>query len=237
MGFVYKRLLMGAAVLLTIFLIAGINIKAPSPGLILIIAAAAALLFFYLIYERGKASSKEIALTAVLAVAAAAVRLPFVFIPGLQPTTFLVIVSGRALGCRAGFMIGSTAALISNIFLGQGPWTLWQMLSWGLAGVSAGIIDRVTPGMGRVGMTLFSFLWGYLFGWIINLWHWATFVNPLNLKTLLGVFVASFLFDTVHALGNGIFYYLFGDGIYKMLQRCRRRFFVEVLPLSPDSTR
>jgi len=232
-GSVYKRLLIGAAVLLTVFLMVRINIKSQNPGLILIFAAAAALLFFYFMFERGTASSKEIALTAVLAAAAAAGRLPFAFIPGVQPTTFLVIVSGRALGCRAGFMVGSTAALISNIFLGQGPWTLWQMLSWGLAGVSAGMIDRLAPGIGRGGMTVFSFLWGYLFGWIIDLWYWAAFVDPLNLKTLLGVFAASFWFDTAHALGNGIFYYLFGDRVFKMIRRCSRRFSVEILYTLP----
>ena len=36
-------------------------------------------------------------------------------------------------------MIGATAAIVSNI-LGQGPWTPWQMFSWGMIGFIAGLL-------------------------------------------------------------------------------------------------
>jgi hypothetical protein len=64
-------------------------------------------------------------------------RIPFAALPGVQPTSFLVMVSGLVFGPQAGFMIGAMAALASNFFLGQGPWTPWQMLGWGLMGMSA----------------------------------------------------------------------------------------------------
>ena len=50
------------------------------------------------------------------------------------------MLSGLALGSRKGFLIGSLTAFGSNFIVGQGPWTLYQMVSWGLAGVIFGLL-------------------------------------------------------------------------------------------------
>ena len=73
---------------------------------------------------------------ATLAAVAAAGRVLFVAVPGVQPVTVITIAAGAALGARAGFATGAVAALASNFFLGQGPWTPWQMLAWGACGVA-----------------------------------------------------------------------------------------------------
>lgn len=125
-------------------------------------------------------------------------------------------------GSRWG-MVGSTAALVSNFFLGHGPWTLWQMLGWGLAGISAGLLRKLCPRIGTAGMTLFCFAWGYLYGWIINLWFWTGFLHPLNWESLLAACAASFWFDTLHALGNAVFYLTLGHRIIKILERFRKK--------------
>ncbi|MCL5057127.1 MAG: ECF transporter S component [Actinobacteria bacterium] len=192
----------------------------------------AALAFFYWGFEQGRATSREIALIAVLSAAAAAGRVPFAVLPNVQPTTFMVIVAGSVFGPRAGFMVGSTAALVSNLFLGQGPWTPWQMLAWGLAGVSAGLIKLVFPGMGSRGMAAFSFIWGYLFGGIMNIWHWTAFIQPLNWQSFAAVYAASFWFDTFHALGNAFFYLLFGPSFTKILRRFRRKLKIVIIDRS-----
>ncbi|MCK9906381.1 ECF transporter S component, partial [Frankia sp. Cpl3] len=117
---------------------------------------------------------------ATLGALAALARVPFASIPNVQPTTFLVMLSGYVFGMRVGFLVGGIAALFSNVFLGQGPWTLWQMLAWGLSGASAGLLRRLLERQknGQLLATtgkkwLFSvvcMLWGFLFGWIMNLW-------------------------------------------------------------------
>ncbi|MDX6400532.1 MAG: energy-coupling factor transport system substrate-specific component, partial [Gaiellaceae bacterium] len=91
-------------------------------------------------------SAKEVALIATLAAAAAAGRVLFAAIPGVQPVTVITVVAGAALGARSGFAVGAIAAFVSNFFLGQGVWTPWQMLAWGACGVAgalaAGLIRR-----------------------------------------------------------------------------------------------
>jgi len=77
-------------------------------------------------------TSKEITLAAALAAVAAVGRVPFAALPSVQPTSFLVIASGYVFGPQVGFIVGATAALVSNFFFGQGPWTPWQMFCWGM---------------------------------------------------------------------------------------------------------
>ena len=60
---------------------------------------------------------------ATLAAFAALGRIAFAAIPNVKPTTDIVLVSGYALGAGPGFVVGALAALVSNFFFGQGPWT------------------------------------------------------------------------------------------------------------------
>lgn len=184
-------------------------------------------------FEQHRVSPREVAMTATLGAVAAAGRVLFAPLPNVQPTTFMVIVSGFVFGPRAGFMVGSTAALVSNFFLGQGPWTPWQMIAWGLAGASAGIMSAVFPRLATPGMVGFSFLWGYLFGWLMNLWFWTAFVSPPNWPSFAAICAASFWFDTLHAVSNAALYLLLGPGLVRILRRFRRK--LEIVRVSsPD---
>jgi energy-coupling factor transport system substrate-specific component len=177
------------------------------------------LLFFFWSYERGTASSREAALVAALGAVGAVARIPFAAIPNLQPTTFIVLASGFVFGPRAGFMVGATAALTANFFLGQGPWTPWQMFSWGLAGASSGLLGKIFPRAGVRGLALFGFFWGYFYGWIMNLWFWTAFIHPLTWRSFIATYAASFWFDTFHAAGNVAFAFLFGESFLRILKR------------------
>lgn len=198
-------------------------------GLLAATILGAALFFCYLGFESSPASAREIGLIAVLGGIAAVGRVPFAALPGIQPVTFLVVVSGFVFGPRAGFMVGSTAALVSNFFLGQGPWTPWQMLTWGLAGITAGLLRWLVPQPKMAGMVLFCFVWGYLYGGIMDIWFWTAFVQPLTWKSFLASWAASFWFDTLHAVGNAGFYLLLGPRLIGVLERFRKKMQIEIV--------
>ncbi|WP_338833006.1 hypothetical protein MHLNE_18580 [Moorella humiferrea] len=200
-------------------------------GLLAPVIIIIALVLLYWGFEQGRVSSREIAVIALLGTIAAVGRVSFAALPNIQPTTFMVIISGLVFGPRAGFMVGTTAALVSNFFLGQGPWTPWQMFAWGLSGTSAGVMGIIFPQAGKKVMTVFSFLWGYLFGWIMNLWTWTGFVHPLTWQSFVATYAASLWFDTFHAAGNAAFYLLFGPSFVKILRRFRRKLEVTLLPV------
>ena len=69
-------------------------------GLSLLLAAGSLVIAVAIWLESGQSSTKEIALIAALGAVAAAGRVLFAFIPGVQPVTVIAMASGAALGAR-----------------------------------------------------------------------------------------------------------------------------------------
>lgn len=181
------------------------------------------LVISYLYFEKSDKGPKEIALIATMSAFAAVARVPFAGLPNIQPTTFLIALSGLVFGSYEGFLIGATAAFISNIFLGQGPWTPWQMFAWGLVGVISGFLGKGDRKLKCEAFAFICFGYGFLFDWIMNLWHVLGFVRPLNLSTIALSYLTGLTFDIMHALGNFIFAIVFYEKFYKILIRFKNR--------------
>lgn len=178
----------------------------------------------YLYFEKSSLGTKEIAIIATLSAFAAICRLPFAAIPNVQPTTFIVALSGYVFGPYAGFLVGSTTAFVSNIFLGQGPWTPWQMFAWGLVGALSGFIGRRRPGgISVIAFSMVCFLYGFMFDWIMNLWHVLGFIKPLTLKAVMLAYLTGLTVDIMHACGNFVFSMIFFEKFHKVLLRSKRR--------------
>jgi energy-coupling factor transport system substrate-specific component len=185
------------------------------------------LLFLFIRFERRRVEPRELVLLAVLASIAAVGRIPFASIPSVQPTTFIIMISGFVFGPESGFIIGAVAALASNMVLGQGPWTPWQMTAWGLVGLTAGMFRKTKVMTNKWGRIFFGVIWGFLFGWIMNLWGIFGLMQTgsvLNLKAFLLYFAASATFDAMHAVSNVIFLLLFGTSWIKILNRFKRKY-------------
>jgi len=199
------------------------GLKPNNWGLYATVILLLALLALYKWSQSAAATSKEITLIAALAGVAAVGRVPFAALPGVQPTTFLVIASGYVFGPQAGFMVGATAGLVSNFFLGQGSWTPWQMMGWGLVGCSSAYIRRIWPDISRWAMAFFAGLWGFVFGWIQNLGFWVVYIQPLTLKSFLAAYAASFFFDLAHAVSNVLLCILFFPSVIVILEDYQQR--------------
>ncbi len=97
---------------------------------------------FFMVFEKRKPKAREVVMVAMMA-ALTVVGNFAAHIVGFgvfQPGTALVIVAGISLGPEAGFLVGATARFFINFFAGQGPWTPWQMVCWGILGFLAGLI-------------------------------------------------------------------------------------------------
>ncbi|MFD1738599.1 ECF transporter S component [Bacillus salitolerans] len=179
---------------------------------------------FFLRFERKKVTSREIVIIAILAAIAALSRVPFAAIPSVQPTTFVIIISGLVFGAESGFLIGATAALVSNMLLGQGPWTPWQMYAWGMIGFFAGVF-RNHPFMKKIfGQSIFGIVVGFAFGWFMNLWFIVGFMDSIDWKVILVYFSSSFYFDLRHAISNVVFILLFSKSWEKILTRFKTKY-------------
>lgn len=180
---------------------------------------------FFISFEKKAIKAEEVVIISVLAAIAAIGRIPFAPIPSVQPTTFVIIMTGISFGGEIGFLVGSTAALVSNIVLGQGPWTPWQMFAWGLAGLTAGILRRSSILKSRIGKSIFGGAWGFLFGWIMNLWSLFYFqAESISWKLFIASCISSFKFDLAHAITNIIFLNLFSYRWEKIFERAKKKY-------------
>jgi energy-coupling factor transport system substrate-specific component len=176
-------------------------------------------------YERTHPTTRVLALVATLAALAALGRVAFAPLPNVKPTTDIVLIAGLVLGGAPGFMVGAVAALASNLFFGQGPWTPWQMAAWGAAGVAGALLARLWRGRtpGRVPLAIACGLAGLGFGAVMNLHMWITYSGDHSLAKLGAYFATSLPFDLAHAFGNVVFALAFGPALIRALQRFRSR--------------
>lgn len=179
---------------------------------------------FFLRFEKKDLRAEEVILIAVLASIAAVSRVPFAPIPSVQPTSFVIIMAALVFGSETGFMVGSIAAIVSNIFLGQGPWTPWQMFCWGMMGFTAGLLRNKKWMKSIWGKSIFGFIWGFLFGWIMNLWFIIGFFENIDWKVFFSVYLSSFYFDLAHGLSNVFFIIFFSKQWLKILGRVKIKY-------------
>jgi energy-coupling factor transport system substrate-specific component len=175
-------------------------------------------------YERTHPTTRVLALVASLAALAALGRVAFAPLPNVKPTTDIVLIAGYVLGGAPGFMVGAVAALASNLFFGQGPWTPWQMAGWGAVGLFGALLARLAPRpLGRVPLALACGAAGLGFGAVMNLHLWITYSGDHTLAKLGAYFATSLPFDLAHALGNVVFCLAFGPALVRALERFRIR--------------
>jgi energy-coupling factor transport system substrate-specific component len=182
-------------------------------------------------YERSHPSARVLALVATLAALAALGRIAFAPIPSVKPTTDIVLLTGYVLGGAPGFAVGAVAALASNLFFGQGPWTPWQMAGWGCAGLLGAALAQIGGReLGRFALAAACAAAGLVFGAIMNFSLWVTYSGDHTLAKLGAIFAASVPFDVAHALGNAAFCLAFGPALVRALRRYRMRFEVTWSP-------
>lgn len=199
-------------------------------GLITTAAAIAAIVILLYQLEKSSFNSRQISLVAALTAFAAAGRMVTgVGMLFLQPTMFLPLIIGWVMGPGIAFFVGAMTPLVSNFFMGQGPWTPFQMLAWGLIGLSGALLKHIYPAAGPVHLTIMSCVWGYLYGAVMDIWQWATFMHPLTLQGYLLLWLAGFGFDSMRVVGNLLFCGVLGAQTLKILTYYQKKMSIQYL--------
>jgi energy-coupling factor transport system substrate-specific component len=175
-------------------------------------------------YERSRPPSQVVALVAALAALAIAGRIAFAAFPNLKPTTDIVIFAGYALGGAPGFAVGALAALVSNFWFGQGPWTPWQMAAWGLCGILGAALALGVRNAGRLTLAATCGFAGALYGALLNFSLMATYGGDLSWQRFGVLEARAIPFEVAHVGGNVVLALVAGPAMVRMLVRFRERF-------------
>ena len=205
-------------------------------GLLTLLVGCAALAVFFCGFEAGKPALRQIMPTATLGALAAAGRILFASIPDFKPVSAICIIAGTVFGKHSGFMVGALAALCSNFFFGQGPWTPWQMHAWGLVGYVAGVLanngvfalsERLGahgPSLGTVVLLCYGFLSGLGYGFILNSWYIVAFLVPVTWQGALAAYLAGLPLDLIHSIATVIFLSALYLPWKRKLERIKRKY-------------
>ena len=194
-------------------------------ALLTLIVALGSVLPFFLRFESAKPRPRDFMPIVVLAALAAAGRIVFGPLPNVMPVTAIVIVAGACFGKEGGFLTGALAALASNMFFGQGPWTPWQMYAWGLVGFVAGVLFfGRTQSVSLVAVLAYGLLSSLCYGILLDSWHVVGFISPLNWKSALAGYAAGIPFNVGHALSTVVFLVLIYKPWIKKIDRIKLKF-------------
>lgn len=177
----------------------------------------------FLRFERRETDVKRLVLIAVMVALSVAGRILFTPIPGFKPVTALVVITAMYFGGEAGFLTGALSAVISNFYFGQGPWTPFQMFSWGMVGLIAGMFAGALK-RNRLILLLYAALSGVLYSFLMDIWSVLWMDGAFHLSRYLATLLTSAKFTAIYAVSNVVFLFVFAKPMGKILQRVKTKY-------------
>jgi len=165
-----------------------------------LLVAFFSLILFITGFERKVTGTRRMVLVAVMTAISVLGR----FIPFFKPITAITVITAMYLGGEAGFLVGALSALLSNFYFGQGPWTAFQMLSWGLIGLFAGVISEALK-KSRVLLLFYGVLSGIIFSMIMDVWTVLWYNAGFDLEHYLASVQVAIPHTILYAVSNFVF--------------------------------
>lgn len=178
---------------------------------------------FFMRFEKREKNIKRMILIAIMIALSSIGRIIFAPIPGFKPVTAMTVITAMYFGSEAGFMTGALSAVISNFFFGQGPWTPFQMFSWGILGFIAGLIADPLR-RNKIILTIYAIFSGILFSLIMDVWTVLWSDGYFNFSRYLTATISAVPFTVIYAVSNVIFLLLFSKPIGKILDRIKVKY-------------
>ena len=177
-------------------------------------------------FENRKPKARELVIISALCAIGVAGRTAFFMLPQFKPVAAIVIISGVAFGGETGFLVGAITAFVSNFFFGQGPWTPWQMFSFGIIGFLAGIMfQKGILRKTKTDMCVFGFLATFvIYGGIMNPASVIMWQSNININMVLSSYVMGMPFDFIHAVSTVFFLFFAAEPMLEKLERIKIKY-------------
>lgn len=191
-----------------------------------LIIVVAAMLPFFMMFEGRKPQAREIMVISVLAAIGVAGRAALYMVPSFKPMAAITILTGISFGGEAGFLVGSLIMLLSNMFMGQGPWTPWQMFAMGMIGFVAGILyqKRILKAR-KVDLCIYGFLSVFLiYGGVMNPASILMSYGFITKSSLIAYYISGAPVDMVHAVSTVVFLWILSKPLLEKLERIKVKY-------------
>lgn len=219
------KLFIPAAVTALLALVGALIPGGRGGNLISVALAVLACVPAFVLFENEKHDSREVVAIAVMSAISVLSRVIFAPIPAFKPVSAIVMITGMAFGAEAGFITGSVSALVSNFYFGQGVWTPFQMLAWGLSGLLAGIILHESRLKTKKWvLVLLGICGGALFSLLMDIWTTLSFDGKFSFLRYLFYTVRSLPFTATYCVSNVILLLILAEPMCKKTDRLREKF-------------
>lgn len=162
------------------------------------------LILFSCGFERRKTGTRRMILVAVMTALSVLGRFIFSVIPAFKPITAIVVITAIYIGSEAGFLTGALSAVISNFYFGQGPWTPFQMLSWGLIGLFAGMLSQPLK-KSRILLSLYGIFAAAGYSLVMDVWTVLWYNGSFNPSLYYAAMATALPYTLFYAVSNVIF--------------------------------
>ena len=191
-----------------------------------LIVIIAAMIPFFMMFEGRKPKAREIMVISVLAAIGVAGRAAFFMVPSFKPVAAIVILTGISFGGEAGFLVGCLIMMLSNMFMGQGPWTPWQMFAAGIIGFLAGILfQKGWLKARKISLCIYGFLATvFIYGGIMNPASLVMTSYAITKRNLLAIYMSGLPVDLVHASATVIFLWVASKPMIEKLERIKVKY-------------
>jgi len=169
-------------------------------------------------FDRRHTHIRRVVLISVMTALSVAGRFLFAVVPAFKPMTAVIVMTGMYFGAEAGFLCGAFTAVLSNFYFGQGPWTPFQMVSFGTIGLFAGICHKPLKRSG-IALSFYGIFAGALYSFIMDIWTvlWSqSSFDPELYRTAL---LTAVPFTTLYCISNVIFLLLMRRPLGTRLER------------------
>ena len=180
---------------------------------------------FFIAFEGRRPQARELVVLAVLCALAVAARAA-IPIPNFKAIFAVIMLAGIAFGPQSGFLVGAVSALASNFFFGQGPYTPWQMLAYGVGGLLLGFLF----GKGRLPrkpwvMALTGGLAVLLLvGPLLDTCTFFLAPVAMNMESTLAVYASGLPVNISQSLSTALILFLLGRPLLEKLERIQLKY-------------
>ncbi len=169
---------------------------------------------------------ERIALLAIMTALTTVGRLAFSLpiLPNIQPMTALLILITLNIGIIDGVVVSVLSMLLTNLFLGMGPWTILQMISFAVIILLTALMKPFYS-FGSMGNRLLFSLWALFMGFAYGLMVSYLSFHLYGMSNFLVYYMNGLPFDALHGVGNFGFFFILEPILVPIIRKKFNGFF------------